>query len=55
AAQMQQVVGAQGAVGGRGGLIAVDALGNLSLPFNTAGMFRGFARVGDAPQTEIFR
>lgn len=43
------------AIGGRGGLIAVDALGNLSLPFNTEGMYRGFARVGEAPQTAIFR
>ena len=40
---------------GRGGLIAVDAQGNLSLPFNTEGMYRGWARVGEAPQTAIFR
>lgn len=42
-------------LGGRGGLIAVDALGNLSLPFNTEGMYRGHARVGETPQTAIFR
>jgi len=42
-------------IGGRGGLIAVDARGNLSMPFNTEGMYRGFARVGQAPQTAIFR
>ena len=36
------------AIGGRGGLIAVDAQGNLSLPFNTEGMYRGWARVGEA-------
>lgn len=42
-------------IGGRGGLIAVDALGNLSLAFNTEGMYRGYARVGEAPQTAIFR
>ena len=40
---------------GRGGLIAIDAQGNLSLPFNTEGMYRGWARVGEAPQTAIFR
>lgn len=40
---------------GRGGLIAVDAQGNFSLPFNTEGMYRGHARVGEAPQTAIFR
>jgi beta-aspartyl-peptidase (threonine type) len=40
---------------GRGGLIAVDAQGNLSLPFNTEGMYRGWARVGEAAHTAIFR
>lgn len=40
---------------GRGGLIAIDAKGNLSMPFNTEGMYRGWARVGEAPQTAIFR
>jgi L-asparaginase / beta-aspartyl-peptidase len=43
------------AIGGSGGLIAVDAQGNVSLPFNTEGMYRGYARVGQAPQTAIFR
>ena len=42
-------------LGGRGGLIAVDAQGNLSLPFNTEGMYRGYARVGGTPHTAIFR
>lgn len=40
---------------GRGGLIAVDAQGNLSLPFNTEGMYRGWARVGETLHTAIFR
>ncbi|GAB3626544.1 beta-aspartyl-peptidase [Pandoraea terrae] len=40
-------------VGGRGGLIAVDAHGNVCLPFNTEGMYRGVARVGEAPMTAI--
>jgi beta-aspartyl-peptidase (threonine type) len=43
------------ALGGQGGLIAVDAQGHVSLPFNTEGMYRGYARVGDLPQTAIFR
>lgn len=55
AAAQEVVMKVLPAIGGRGGLIAVDALGNLSLPFNTEGMYRGFARVGDAPQTAIFR
>ena len=43
------------AIGGKGGLIAVDAQGNLSLSFNTEGMYRGYARVGEEPHTAIFR
>jgi beta-aspartyl-peptidase (threonine type) len=42
-------------IDGRGGLIAVDARGNVTLPFNTEGMYRGFARVGEAPVTAIYR
>ncbi|WP_321793072.1 isoaspartyl peptidase/L-asparaginase [Caballeronia sp. J97] len=40
---------------GRGGLVAIDAKGNVVLPFNTEGMYRGFARVGEAPVTAIYR
>ena len=44
------------AIDGRGGLIAVDAQGQVCLPFNTEGMYRGSMRVGDAePFTAIFR
>jgi len=42
-------------IDGRGGLIAVDARGNIALPFNTEGMYRGFARVGATPETAIYR
>ena len=28
--------------GGSGGLIALDKYGNISMPFNTAGMYRGY-------------
>ncbi|WP_225033349.1 isoaspartyl peptidase/L-asparaginase family protein [Paraburkholderia sp. XV] len=42
-------------IDGRGGLIAVDAYGNVVLPFNTEGMYRGYARVGEAPVTAIYR
>jgi beta-aspartyl-peptidase (threonine type) len=42
-------------IDGRGGLIAVDARGNIALPFNTEGMYRGFARVGETPVTAIYR
>ena len=55
AAAQELVMQVLPALGGRGGLIALDASGNLSLPFNTEGMYRGFARVGQAPQTAIYR
>ncbi|RKR44452.1 isoaspartyl peptidase/L-asparaginase [Paraburkholderia sp. BL17N1] len=42
-------------IDGRGGLIAVDARGNVTLPFNTEGMYRGFARLGESPVTAIYR
>ncbi|QFZ85475.1 beta-aspartyl-peptidase [Variovorax paradoxus] len=42
------------AIGGTGGLIAVDRHGNLSLAFNTEGMYRGHARGDEAPVTAIF-
>jgi len=43
------------AIGGQGGLIAVDRQGQVSMPFNTEGMYRGFARAGEKPQAFIFR
>ncbi|MBT9493546.1 MAG: isoaspartyl peptidase/L-asparaginase [Paucibacter sp.] len=42
------------AVGGSGGLIAVAANGDVSLSFNTEGMYRGYARVGEAPVMAIY-
>mgnify|MGYP000069932193 CR=1 FL=1 len=33
--------------GGGGGLIALDAYGNVTMPFNTAGMYRGYAKPGE--------
>lgn len=41
-------------LGGRGGLIAIDAHGEVALPFNTEGMYRGWARVGAAPVSAIY-
>jgi len=42
------------AIHGRGGLIAVDRDGNVSLPFNTEGMYRGVARVGEPVNVWIY-
>jgi L-asparaginase / beta-aspartyl-peptidase len=33
--------------GGEGGLIAVDKMGNICLPFNSEGMYRGWAKPGE--------
>ena len=55
AAAQEVVMNVLPPLGGRGGLIAIDAQGNLCLPFNTEGMYRGWARVGEAPHTAIFR
>lgn len=41
-------------LGGRGGLIAVDAQGGVTLPFNTEGMYRGWARVGQPVRVAIY-
>ncbi|MEM1119085.1 MAG: isoaspartyl peptidase/L-asparaginase [Bacteroidota bacterium] len=33
--------------GGTGGIISVDKYGNVAMPFNTSGMYRGYAKPGD--------
>ncbi len=33
--------------GGDGGLIALDKYGNIAMPFNTPGMYRGYAKAGE--------
>lgn len=38
----ERVIQKQTEIGGKGGLIALDKDGNVSLPFNTAGMYRGY-------------
>ena len=40
---------------GSGGLIAVDMHGNVVLPFNSEGMYRGFAYVGGEVEVAIYR
>ncbi|OWQ88804.1 beta-aspartyl-peptidase [Roseateles aquatilis] len=44
-----------GAVNGQGGLIAVDARGDVWLGFNTEGMYRGHVQAGAAPVVGIYR
>lgn len=39
--------------GGRGGVIALDAKGNVAMPFNSEGMYRGVIRPDGKPWTAI--
>ncbi|MEI7189488.1 isoaspartyl peptidase/L-asparaginase family protein [Dickeya dianthicola] len=43
------------ALGGSGGLIAVDRHGNIALPFNSEGMYRGYGYVGEEAVVGIYR
>ncbi|HEX8639097.1 MAG TPA: isoaspartyl peptidase/L-asparaginase [Pyrinomonadaceae bacterium] len=43
-----------GAIGGEGGLIAVDTGGNLALPFNSEGMYRGFVSSDEEFAIQIY-
>jgi L-asparaginase / beta-aspartyl-peptidase len=40
-------------VDGQGGVIAVSATGEIALPFNTGGMYRGWVRPGAGPVVGI--
>lgn len=40
--------------GGEGGLVAVDAAGNIELPFNSEGMYRAWVKKGTEVNTEIY-
>ena len=54
-AAAEQVVAELGALGGSGGLIAVDAAGDVALPFNGAGMYRGRIGADGIAWTGIYR
>lgn len=43
------------AIGGEGGLIALDYAGNVTLPFNSAGMYRGWAKADAQPEIAIYK
>jgi L-asparaginase / beta-aspartyl-peptidase len=42
-------------LGGEGGLVAIDAHGNIELPFNSEGMYRASVRQGEAIVTSIYK
>jgi beta-aspartyl-peptidase (threonine type) len=43
------------AAGGDGGAIALDADGNIAMPFNTSGMYRGWIRPDGSRGVAVFR
>ena len=43
------------AIGGEGGLIAVDAHGHITMPFNSDGMYRGFKSGANNFEIHIYR
>ncbi|HET8764575.1 MAG TPA: isoaspartyl peptidase/L-asparaginase, partial [Rhodanobacter sp.] len=42
------------ALGGNGGAIALDAHGNIAIPFNTDGMYRGWIGADGVPHVAIY-
>ena len=42
-------------LGGDGGIIALDAQGNIAMPFNTSGMYRGWIKPDGSRGTAVFR
>ncbi len=51
----QAIEEALSAKGGQGGVIAVDAHGNVEFGFNTEGMYRGYVMDGGEPVIAIYR
>lgn len=43
------------ALSGEGGLIAIDAKGNITMPFNSAGMYRGFMKSDGTKEILIYK
>ena len=42
-------------LGGDGGAIALDVDGNIAMPFNTSGMYRGWIKPDGSRGTAVFR
>lgn len=42
-------------MGGEGGLIAIDAKGNVAMPFNSAGMYRGYMKSNGKKEVLIYK
>ena len=51
----QETIDEIGKMGGDGGLIALDKDGNIAMPFNTAGMYRGAVTENGEIEVEIYK
>ncbi len=51
----QSAIERVGRIGGTGGLIAIDKAGNVAMPFNTSGMYRGTVGPNGKVRVEIYR
>ncbi|MBO0359352.1 isoaspartyl peptidase/L-asparaginase [Hymenobacter sp. BT186] len=51
----QAVIDKVGAMGGNGGLIGLDRAGNITMPFNSEGMYRGFIKEDGRSQVLIYK
>ncbi len=51
----KKVIQKVGKLGGSGGVIAIDAKGNIAMPFNSKGMYRGYIKSDGKPVTLIYK
>ncbi|MDF2158805.1 isoaspartyl peptidase/L-asparaginase [Algoriphagus sp. CAU 1675] len=42
-------------IGGSGGIISIDKMGNIAMPFNSEGMYRGYRKAGEEAKTFIYK
>ena len=55
AAAREVIFGELAALGGEGGVIAVDARGEIAMEFNSEGMFRASRKAGQEAEVAIYR
>lgn len=51
----EKVIKKVGDLGGNGGVICLDRFGNVAMPFNTEGMYRGFYISGESPVIKMYK
>lgn len=51
----REEIGKLSELGGTGGVIAIDANGNIAMEFNTSGMFRAYLKSNGEKEIAIFK